>query len=527
VDQIALNWDAGRRILTVAELTAAIGDLLDRQFGLCWVAGEISGCRVPSSGHYYFTLKDKDAQLSAVCYKGTARFLKFKPRDGVAVIARGRLDVWPPQGKYQMVVEALEPQGYGALQFEFEQLKKKLAMEGLFDAARKRPLPKLPLRIGLVTSPSGAVIQDMLNILSRRFPGLHIRLYPALVQGEGSVEAVCRGLQYFSQSGWANVVILARGGGSLEDLWTFNDERVARAIAASQVPVISAIGHETDFTIADFVADLRAPTPSAAAELVICTREQLLEQIAGCGGRLEKAMHFRVMQAGRALHQLGVDRANAVLHRALARLAQRLDEYEYTLRDRLRIAMETAKRRLRELEGRRAQRDIRIVVAQLRQRITNAGYRLPERTRAGLQSLSRRRTALDGRLRQFDPKLVLARKRQRLDAVEHALQTAIAARQREFQRADHRIERARTALVEQMNRRMGLALNQVGLAAAKLDQLGPRKVLERGYAIVQTMDGAVVKAADDALPGSELRISVAKGRFSARVTPDGSSELPS
>src|SRR5450631_3115367 len=199
MEQIALQWEAGPQVYTVSEFTEALRELIDREFGSLWISGEISGCKQASSGHYYFTLKDDQAQLKAVCFRGTARYLKFKPQDGVAVIARGRLDVYPGRGDYQLIVETLEPRGYGALQFAFEQLKKRLAMEGLFDASRKRALPKLPSRIGLVTSPGGAVIQDMLNILSRRFPGVHLRLYPALVQGEGSVEAVCRAIEYFSR----------------------------------------------------------------------------------------------------------------------------------------------------------------------------------------------------------------------------------------------------------------------------------------------------------------------------------------
>ncbi len=279
MEQLALTWGPTRTTYTVAQLSARIRDLLGSEFDDIWVAGEISGVRTVSSGHCYFTLKDQNAQIRCACFRASLRYLKFKPQDGVAVLARGHIDLYEARGEYQLLVEALEPQGHGALQFAFDQLKRKLAEEGLFEAARKRPITRLPRRIGIVTSPTGAVIRDITQILSRRFPGLHIRLYPALVQGEGSIDAVCRALEYFSNSNWPDVVILARGGGSLEDLWTFNEEAVARAIVACSVPVISAIGHETDFTIADFVADLRAPTPSAAAELVICTREQLLEQI--------------------------------------------------------------------------------------------------------------------------------------------------------------------------------------------------------------------------------------------------------
>src|SRR5208282_1660795 len=229
-------------------------------------------------------------------------------------------------------VEAIEPQGHGALQFAFEQLKKKLASEGLFDPARKRPIPRLPQRIGIVTSPAGAVVRDITEILSRRFPGLHLRIYPALVQGDGSVEAVCRAIEYFSNSGWAEVVIVARGGGSLEDLWTFNEEAVARAIRSSNVPVISAVGHETDFTIADFVADLRAPTPSAAAEMVICTRQSLEDRVQASELKLRKSMRLNLAILRRRWQGLAVDQST--LHRAIGKQMQRVDELDYRLRDR-------------------------------------------------------------------------------------------------------------------------------------------------------------------------------------------------
>ncbi len=251
-------------------------------------------------------------------------------------------------------------------------LKRNSTAEGLFDAARKRPLPRLPRRIGVVTSPTGAVIRDITQILSRRFPGLHIRLYPALVQGEGSVEAVCRGIQYFSDSGWPDVVIVARGGGSLEDLWTFNEEAVARAVADSRVPVISAVGHETDFTIADFVADLRAPTPSAAAELVICTREQLLEQIAVTEHKLLQSVRYRLAMSARRLHQLGVERASAVVHRNIGRLQQRVDELEYRLRDRVNVTASLLRKKMEALTRRLRDLDLRLRIATARRRLEAA-----------------------------------------------------------------------------------------------------------------------------------------------------------
>ncbi len=348
---MGLELEPARRLYSVADLNSAIRVALDEQFSDIWVAGEISGVKLAASGHYYFSLKDGESQIRCACFRMTARYLKFKPQDGIQVIARGRIDVYEARGEYQLLVDALEPQGHGALQFAFEQLKKKLLSEGLFDLARKRPIPKLPRRIGIVTSPSGAVIQDMINVLSRRFPGLHIRLFPALVQGEGSVEAVCRGLRYFSKSNWAEVVIVARGGGSLEDLWTFNEEDIAREIVACSIPVISAVGHETDFTIADFAADLRAPTPSAAAELVVCTREQLVEQILGCRKALEQIMRYRLSMLARRLHSQGIDRATAIVQRKVGRGFQRLDELSVRLRKMdLRLRFGENRRRLQALD---------------------------------------------------------------------------------------------------------------------------------------------------------------------------------
>lgn len=380
--------------MTVSEFTEAVRGLLEDSFGDIWLAGEISGCKLSAAGHYYFTLKDDRAQLRCACFRGSARFLKFKPQDGIAVLARGRADFYAERGDLQFIVEALQPQGHGALQLAFEQLKKKLAAEGLFEPSRKRALPKLPRRIGLVTSPTGAVIRDMLNVLSRRFPGLHIRLYPAAVQGEGSVEQVCRGIEWFSRSGWADVVIVARGGGSLEDLWTFNEEAVARAIAGCSVPVISAVGHETDFTIADFAADLRAPTPSAAAELVVCTREQIDEQISNARRKLEQAIRYRLAMSDRSLHAKGADRIAALFHRSMGRRAQRLDELDY---------------RLRRL-------DVRVRFANARRRIDEAAYALEQIVRLRLPAahnrLERLRGAIDQRVH-----LKLAKSTGRLDTL--------------------------------------------------------------------------------------------------------------
>lgn len=409
MEQLAISWEPVRKSYTVAELNARIRDLLGSEFNNVWVAGEISGCRTVSSGHCYFTLKDEQAQLRCVCFRNSLRYLKCKPRDGMSVLARGHLDVYEARGEYQLLVEALEPQGLGALQFAFDQLKKKLAAEGLFDASRKRPLPKLPGRIGLVTSASGAVIQDMLQILSRRFPGLHIRLYPALVQGEGSIESVCRGIEYFSRSGWPHVVIIARGGGSLEDLWTFNEEAVARAIAASAVPVVSAVGHETDFTIADFVADVRAATPSAAAELVICTRQELLDQLTVLNHKLVQSTRYKIAMSARRLHQLGVDRATSVLHRKVGRSLQRVDELEFSLRERMQIVLQLKRRQLQEDAARLKSLDLRLRFAKARRRLESADGAI---VRLVQFKISRGRARLDpltAHLTQLSPLKILDR----------------------------------------------------------------------------------------------------------------------
>jgi exodeoxyribonuclease VII large subunit len=409
MEQMALAWGPTRKTYTVAELNAAIRGLLGSEFNDVWVAGEISGSKTASSGHCYFTLKDQDAQLRCVCFRASLRYLKFKPQDGIAVLARGRIDVYEMRGEYQLQVELLEPQGHGALQFAFEQLKKKLAAEGLFDAARKRAIPRLPRRIGIVTSPSGAVIRDITQILARRFPGLHIRLYPATVQGEGSIEAVLRAIEYFSDSGWPEVVILARGGGSLEDLWTFNEEAVARAIIASSVPVISAIGHETDFTIADFVADLRAATPSAAAEQVICTREQLFDQLDVFDHKLLQSVRYRLAMAARRLHQQGVERASAVLHRGIGRLQQRVDELEYRLRERIGTAAVQRRKRLEELSARLRSLDLRLRIAAARRRLEAADAVILQLVRLRLTRSNARLVPLIAHLTQLSPLKILER----------------------------------------------------------------------------------------------------------------------
>ncbi len=411
MEQFDLGFDLfpQRRVFSVSELNGAIRGVLDGEFADISVTGEISSLKLAASGHYYFTLKDRESQVKAVAFRSAHRYWKVKPQDGLAVLARGRIDVYEARGEYQLLVEHLEPQGLGALQLAFERLKKKLAAEGLFAAERKRPLPRFPRRIGIVTSPRGAAVADMIQILSRRFPGLHIRLFPALVQGEGSVEEVCRGIEYFSRTKWPDVVIVGRGGGSLEDLWTFNEEAVARAIAACAVPVISAVGHETDVTIADFVADLRAPTPSAAAEMVVCTRDEVFERIAAARAKSAQAVRYRMAMMERRLRQQGIDRALNTLHRRIGRGLQQTDEREYRLRERLRAAIESRERARRGLEARLRQFDVRPRLAADRRRLEAAHQGVLQLMRAGLGERRGRLERLSAHLSQLSPLRVLER----------------------------------------------------------------------------------------------------------------------
>lgn len=286
----------GRRIYRVSEITHLIRVALENEFGEVWVEGEISNLRRPASGHLYFTLKDETAQLAAVLFRGDQPGLKFAPRDGLKVRVYGLITVYEPAGQYQIKVRQMEEVGAGSLQEAFEKLKKKLAAEGLFDAARKKPLPMLPRRIGIVTSPTGAAIRDMLNILSRRFPNLYILVAPVKVQGEGAAAEIAAAIDLLNERGGLDVLIVGRGGGSLEDLWAFNEEIVARAIARSRIPVVSAVGHEIDFTISDFVADLRAPTPSAAAELVVREKAAFEEDLRVFASRLARALRQRALE---------------------------------------------------------------------------------------------------------------------------------------------------------------------------------------------------------------------------------------
>jgi len=292
-------------ILTVSELTRQIRVQLESDFDNIWVEGEISNLRSPSSGHRYFTLKDKDSQIRAVVFRSHVRFLRFEIKDGLQMICRGRVTVYEPRGDYQLIIDHIEPKGVGALQLAYEQLKERLKSEGLFDDSHKKPLPLLPKKIGLVTSPSGAAVQDMINIIFRRFSNIEILIFPVRVQGEGASVEIARAVEELNRSYLVDVIIVSRGGGSVEDLWAFNEEVLARAIYYSEVPVISAVGHEIDFTISDFVADLRAPTPSAAAELVVANKFELQNSLEQIKGRLKNIIFQRLESHRNKIDSLG------------------------------------------------------------------------------------------------------------------------------------------------------------------------------------------------------------------------------
>ena len=305
--------------------------MLERRFIDVWVEGELSNCKTSTAGHLYFTLKDDRAQLAAVCFRNTARLLRFRPENGKRFRARGRVSTYEGRGEYQLIVEVLEPAGLGALQLAFEQLKEKLEKEGLFKPERKRPIPAFPRQVGIVTSPKSAALRDILTVLKRRHNAINVLIFPAEVQGDDASIQVMEGIDYLSRSTDVDVIIVARGGGSMEDLWPFNEERVARAIVRSKKPVISAVGHEVDFTICDFVADLRAPTPSAAAEIVIKSKAEISDRVRQLESRLESVIKYRLSRLRNFLASKVGSRGFVVAENQIRRMAQRVDDLAFRL----------------------------------------------------------------------------------------------------------------------------------------------------------------------------------------------------
>jgi len=325
------NAEFQRKIYSVSELSFEIREMLERRFIDIWVEGELSNCKTSTAGHLYFTLKDDRAQLPAVCFRNAARLLRFRPENGKLFRARGRISTYEGRGEYQMIVEVLEPAGLGALQLAFEQLKAKLEKEGLFKPERKRPIPAFPRKIGIVTSPKSAALRDILTVLKRRHNAINVLIFPAEVQGDAASLQVMEGIDYLSRSTDVDVIIVARGGGSMEDLWPFNEERVARAIVRSQKPVISAVGHEVDFTICDFVSDLRAATPSAAAEIVIKSKIEIADRVRQLESRLDSLMKYRLSSLRHFLSSKVGSRGFVVAENRIRRLVQRVDDLTFRL----------------------------------------------------------------------------------------------------------------------------------------------------------------------------------------------------
>jgi exodeoxyribonuclease VII large subunit len=410
LDQLGFNFrPPERRIWTVRDLIAALRTQLEREYTDVWLEGEISNFRAHGSGHLYFTLKDGAAQIRVVMFHSSARLLRFRPEDGMQVIARGRVTVYEERGELQVSAEYLEPKGAGALQIAFEQLKAKLQAEGLFDDARKKAIPSLPRRIGVVTSPQAAALRDILNILHRRHRAANVLIFPAQVQGDAAPIEVSAGIRYFNKAHNVDVIIVARGGGSVEDLAAFNHEGLARTVATSQIPVISAIGHETDFTIIDFVADLRAPTPSAAAELVIRSRQEIEERSEGMRERLGRAVRYRLLMARQSLTELAQHGAFARMMDALGRRQQKADDLVYRLEKAERQVLEQQRRRWELAAAAVRHYDVRRRLAVIQQELDARTNALMGTFRTALLQRRARLDQLSGRLEALSPLAILER----------------------------------------------------------------------------------------------------------------------
>jgi len=393
----------------VRELVAQVRELVEQEYNDIWVEGEISNFRPAPSGHLYFTLKDADAQLPIVLFRRQAVLLRFRPEDGLHVLVRGRVSVYEQRGQMQLVAETMEPVGAGSLQLAFEQLKERLKAEGLFDAARKQPLPAFPRAVGIVTSPTGAVIRDFLNIVNRRHAGLSIFLFPVTVQGESAPAEIEAAIESLNSADIVDLIVVARGGGSLEDLAAFNSERVARAIASSSLPVVSAVGHETDFTIADFAADLRAPTPSAAAELITEAQHKIAERLAEQSHRLERATRFQLLKAHQRLNRVPATRAETRIAALLHRSAQRLDELSFRLEGVMAAQIQLGRNRVNDLAASVLRHDPRQQVAHAREHLNDFRSRLARALERQVEAASAGLGALDARLNSLSPLAVLER----------------------------------------------------------------------------------------------------------------------
>jgi exodeoxyribonuclease VII large subunit len=482
----------GRDVYSVSRLNREVRTLLERGFGMIWLEGEISNFSRPSSGHWYFSLKDAGAQVRCAMFRQRNMSCAFSARDGQKVLVRARIGLYEPRGEFQLLIEHMEDAGLGALRRRFDELAAKLAAEGLFAPERKRPLPALPKRIGVVTSPTGAALRDILHVLARRFPAVAVLIYPVAVQGAQAAGEIVAAIQLAGKRAECDVLILARGGGSLEDLWAFNDERLARVIAASSIPVISGVGHEIDFTIADFAADVRAPTPSAAAELAVPDALEWLSAVGRLATRLERCMRRRLESHRERLRWL--DRRAALVSPRVrfAQQAQRLDEIDERMRRALRRRLESHRQRLQWLRGRAALVSPAGRLAHQALAVENLKQRILRALRHTIGARRTRFTADERRLWQASP---LARVRGA--TVEHA---ALFARLRGVALESVRGGRERLQLLDRT-----------------LQAVSPLATLERGYAIVQNEGGEILRDAAHAPAGTLINARLAKGRLRAKV----------
>jgi exodeoxyribonuclease VII large subunit len=492
MDQLKFNLQPERRVYTVADLTFRIRDLLAKNFTDVIVQGEISNCRPAASGHIYFTLKDDRAQIRCVFFKQQQRGMKFRLEDGLKVSVRGTVSVYELRGEYQIYVESLEPLGRGALQLAFEQLKKRLEDEGLFDQARKKPLPLLPSRIGLITSPTGAAVRDVVRILTRRFPNVHLTLYPVRVQGEGAAIQIIEALRYFDKKRAADVILLVRGGGSIEDLWSFNEESLARAIADSTIPVICGVGHETDFTIADFAADVRASTPSAAAELVVQTRREFDKHVADLRDALDNSIHQRLLELWRQVHELARRRGFRRGQDLLRQHRQRADELTSRLATGLRVRLDRSRRRLNTAQVRVARFDLRARVSAIHRRVADLELRLATDLRARLEHSRRRFSTAYLRISSFDFRVKLA-----------ALSLRLEKRTHDLGACTERLLRVKRENLQRLT--------------IQLQERSPLQVLDRGYAIATDAAGNILRDAARVALGDEVKLQLRRGRLVTEV----------
>jgi exodeoxyribonuclease VII large subunit len=459
-----------RDVYSVSRLNREVRVLLERGLGVLWVEGELSNFSQPPSGHWYFSLKDRDAQLRCAMYRAKNSLVGFTPRAGMQLLVRGRISLYEPKGEFQLLVEHLEEAGVGALRREFERLKIRLAAEGLFAQERKRALPRFPRRIGIITSPTGAALRDILKTLARRYPPAAVLIYPSAVQGAAAVPTLVAALATASRRAECDVLILARGGGSLEDLWAFNDERVARAIHACALPLVSGVGHEIDFTIADFVADVRAPTPSAAAEMVVPDRHACLEAL----GRTAQRM------------QTGMRRELRTLHARLESVSRRLG---------------------REHPGARLQQQM--------QRLDEFSQRLAGSTRGTLHREGQRLAELRARLQQHSPRHALGAWAARNQSLQLRLARAMGEHSA---RTGAGVEELRARLERAGRERINRSAQRLALAQRALDAVSPLATVTRGFAIVKRADGTVLTDAAAVGIGEEIEARLTRGSVTARVT---------